>query len=262
MNDAGPVIQWYPGHMVRAMRRLGEDLRLADIVLEVVDARVPGSGRNPALGSVAGHKPRLVVLEREDLADPEATAAWLARLRRNEERAVAVNGKTQATRGRLREALHDFVPARGALRAIVVGIPNAGKSTIINALARKNVARVEDRAGVTRTAQWFRAGDDIEVMDTAGILVPKIETPEAQWKLALAGAVPRERFDPEDVVGRFAAWSAEQGLRRVPSLDAFAAERGFLRQGNIPDTHNAARSYIKEWNDGGFGRMTLEWPEE
>ena len=252
MNAAGPIIQWYPGHMARAMRRLGEDVRLADIVIEVVDARVPASGRNPALGTVAGHKPRLVVLEREDLADPEATAAWLAQLHQRGEAAVAVNGKTQATRTRLREAL----------RAIVVGIPNAGKSTIINALARKNVARVENRAGVTRTAQWFRAGDDVEVMDTAGILVPKIETSEAQWKLALAGALPRERFDPEDVVGRFAAWSAEQGLRRVPSLDAFAADRGFLRQGNIPDTHNAARSYLKEWNDGGFGRMTLEWPEQ
>ncbi len=262
MSATGPVIQWYPGHMARAMRRLGEDLRLADILIEVVDARVPASGRNPALVAVAGRKPRLVVLEREDLAEPEATAAWLDRLRANGEAAVAVNGKTQATRVRLREALRAFVPERGALRAIVVGIPNAGKSTIINALARKNVARVENRAGVTRAAQWFRADEGIEVMDTAGILVPKIETDEAQWKLALSGALPRERFDPEDVVGRFVAWASAQKRRRVPDLEAFAAERGFLRHGNVPDTHNAARSYIKEWDDGGFGRMTLEWPTE
>ncbi len=255
------VIQWYPGHMARAMRRLSDDMRLADIAIEVVDARVPVSGRNPALGAVIGRKPRLVVLQREDLAEPEATAAWLEILAGTGQAAVAVNGKSQATRTRLRDALRPFVPARGSLRVVVVGIPNAGKSTIINALARKNVARAENRAGVTRTAQWFRADDAVEVMDTAGILVPKIETLEAQWMLALSGALPRERFDPEDVVNRFVAWLREERPRsHIPDLETFAADRGFVRRGNIPDTYNAARSYIKEWDDGGFGRMTLEWP--
>jgi ribosome biogenesis GTPase A len=243
------------------MRRLSDDMRLADIAIEVVDARVPASGRNPALAEMVGRKPLLVVLEREDLADPEATSAWLADLNASGTPAVAVNGKSQATRSRLRDAMRPYVPERGLLRAIVVGIPNAGKSTIINALARKNVARVENRAGVTRAAQWFRADEAIEVMDTAGILVPKIETAEAQWKLALSGALPRERFDPEEVVGRFVTLVAERRQRaRIPDLATFARERGFLRRGNIPDTHNAAQSYIKEWNDGGFGRMTLEWP--
>jgi ribosome biogenesis GTPase A len=256
-----PVIQWYPGHMAKAMRRLAQDVKLADVTLEVVDARVPRSGRNPALVDAVGHKPRLVVLEREDLADPRATAAWIEAFAAAGETAVAVNGKTQGTRGRLQTALKPFVSARGTLRTIVVGIPNAGKSTIINALARKNVARVEDRAGVTRTPQWFRALDGVEVMDTAGILVPKIDTPEAQWMLALTGALPRERFDPEDVVSRFCTWVVDKpGGAGVPTLEAFATERGFVRRGNILDTHNAARSFIKEFNDGGFGRMTLEWP--
>ena len=218
------TIQWYPGHMAKAMRRLAEDLRIVDVVIEAVDARVPGAGANPSLERLAARKPRLLVLTRDDLAQPVLTTAWLERY------------------------------------AIVVGIPNSGKSTLINALVGKNVARTEDRAGVTRAPQWFRVTETLELIDTAGILVPKIDTPEAQWKLAMIGAVPRARFDAEDVVGRFAAWAAECGRSSVPDLETYAKSRGFVRRGNVIDMHNAAWAYMKEFNEGRFGRLTLEEP--
>jgi ribosome biogenesis GTPase A len=252
------TIQWYPGHMVRAMRRLAEDLRLVDLVVEVVDARVPDAGANPALATIAGRKPRLLVLARADLADPGATERWLAHFHALGRAAIAIDAKDRAGGVQLAAALAGVVGERRHARALVLGIPNAGKSTVINALVGRKVARTEDRAGVTRAPQWFRVAPELEVMDTAGILAPKIETPEAQWKLALAGAVPRARYEAEDVVARFARWAAAGGRYAVPDLETFAQSRGFVRRGNLLDAHNAAWSYIKDWNEGKFGRMSLE----
>jgi len=246
--------------MARAMRRLADDVRLADVVVEAVDARVPHDGANPALGKLTAAKSRLLVLTRADLADPTRTEAWLTRYRSAGRSAIACNAKEPAGASGLRAALAAVAGERRHTRALVLGIPNAGKSTLINALVGKNVARTEERAGVTRAPQWFRVGPELEVLDTAGILVPKIESAEAQWKLALVGAVPRARFDAEDVVARFAHWAAAHGIENVPELETFAQSRGFVRRGTIADTHNAAWSYIKDWNDGRFGRMTLEEP--
>jgi ribosome biogenesis GTPase A len=255
------TIQWYPGHMARAMRRLTEDMRAIDIVVEVVDARVPLIGTNPSLAELAGKRPRLLVLSRAQLADPTLTEAWLAYYAERGRAAVAVDAKDRGGATRLRAAVEALASGRKSARAIVLGIPNAGKSTAINALAGRKVARVEDRAGVTRARQWFRAGDALEIMDTAGILVPKIDTAAAQWKLAIVGAVPRARFDAEDVVTRFGNWSAETYPNaHVPNLETFAQSRGFVRRGTMLDMHNAAWAYLKELGDGAFGRMTLEEP--
>jgi ribosome biogenesis GTPase A len=145
-------------------------------------------------------------------------------------------------------------------RAMVVGIPNSGKSSVINGLVGRSVARTEDRAGVTRQLQWFKVGGGLELMDTPGILVPRIPTADAQWKLALVAAVPRDHYDPEDVVARFHRWLTEKtgGRTKVPDLSAFAQMRGFVRHGGESDYHNAAQSYVKDFNDGKFGRITLE----
>jgi ribosome biogenesis GTPase A len=240
-------------------------MKLIDMVIEVVDARVPLSGANPALAAIAGKRPRLLVLTRDDLADSIATTAWLGYFLNAKRKAIAVNGLEQGSVGKANYFLSQLAAgARGTQRIMVIGIPNSGKSSIINGLLRRSAAPAEDRAGVTRALQWFRVTANLELMDTPGILVPKISSPDAQWKLALVGAVPRERYDPEDVCIRFHRWLVEttKGRTKVPDIEAFARARGFLRRGGEVDYHNAAQSYIKDFNDGKFGRITLETPPQ
>jgi ribosome biogenesis GTPase A len=247
--------------MATAMRKLGERLAIVDVLVEVLDSRVPRASSNPALDKLAARKPRLVILGREDLADPHATREWLAWHEAHGRTAIAVNGKDQSSVKRIAAALAALVAERGTTRAMVVGIPNTGKSSIINGLLRRTAAKAEDKAGVTRSLQWFRVAPKLEVMDTPGILVPKIATPEAQWQLALTGALPRERFDAEDVVARFVAWArAHRPHAQVPDLETFAHGR-FAKRGGGADLHNAAGAYLKDFNDGKFGRITFERPE-
>jgi ribosome biogenesis GTPase A len=256
-------INWFPGHMAASMRQMGERLALVDVVVQVVDARLPRISGNPLLDELAAKMPRLIVLGREDLADPASTVNWIAWYASQGLRALAVNGKRQGSITQVRSALAQLVAQQKTARAMVVGTPNTGKSTLINGLVRRTAARVEDKAGVTRSLQWFRVQKNLELMDTPGILVPKIATPQAQWMLALCGALPRERYDAEDVIGRFAAWMQRERPRHpVPTLAEFAAARGFKRQGSDLDLHNAAGAYLKDFNDGKFGRITFEAPEE
>lgn len=256
------TIQWYPGHMAQAMRKLGERLRVVDVVIEVIDARLPRSSSNPALDRLAERKARMVVLGCEDLADPHATREWLTWFAAHGRTAVAVNGKDQGSVRRIAAALDALAPETGTTRAMVVGIPNTGKSSIINGLLRRTAAKAEDKAGVTRSLQWFRVRPKLEVMDSPGILVPKIATPEAQWQLALTGALPRERFDAEEVIGKFVAWAREhRPAAEVPDLETFARARGFARRGGELDLHNAAGAFLKEFGEGKFGRITFERPE-
>jgi ribosome biogenesis GTPase A len=257
-GDFEQVIQWYPGHMAAAMRRMSEYVKLVDVVIEVADARVPASGFNPMLDEIAGARARLKILSREDLADPAETPRWLRELGAQ---TLSVNARTQGAFVKVKARLREILGAgHRTQRAIVVGIPNSGKSSVINGLVGRSVARTEDRAGVTRQLQWFKVGGMLELMDSPGILVPRIASPEAQWKLALVGAVPRDHYDPEDVVARFHRWLTEKtgGRTKVPDLPAFAQARGFVRRGGASDYHNAARSYVKDFNDGKFGRITLE----
>ncbi len=257
-SDFERVIQWYPGHMASAMRRMGEYVKLVDVVIEVVDARVPASGFNPLLDEIGANRQRLKVLSRDDLAEPAETAQWLRVL---PDDALAVNARMQGAFVKVKDRLRRLAAEGHRMqRAMVVGIPNSGKSSVINGLVGRAVARTEDRAGVTRQLQWFKVGPQLELMDTPGILVPRIATADAQWKLALVGAVPRDHYDPEDVVARFHRWLTEKsgGRTKVPDLSAFAQARGFMRRGGESDYHNAAQSYVKDFNDGKFGRITLE----
>jgi ribosome biogenesis GTPase A len=258
------LINWYPGHMARAMRRIGDYLSSIDIVVEVVDARIARSGRNPALGALIGRRAHIVVLDRDDLADANVTQAWIAALQGAARSVIAVDGRKARSVARIGTAIRRVAQGRrGVSRAIVVGIPNSGKSSIINALLRRTAAKTENRAGVTRALQWFRLAPNVELMDTPGILVPKIASDDAQWKLAVCGAVPRERYDPEGIARAFGHWVSARSLRMdVPELDGFAASRGFVRRGGQIDYHNAAQSYVRALSGGEFGRFSFEAPDD
>ena len=263
MNDS-QVIQWYPGHMAQAMRMIEERLKLVDVVIEVVDARLPLISSNPMLEEIIGKRARITVLGREDLAEPAETVKWMTYFNGLGRRAVAVNAKDQNSVGKVNFPLTQVTLTKKSSRAIVIGTPNTGKSSIINGILRRTAAKAEDRAGVTRSLQWFRVQANLELMDSPGILVPKIKTSQAQWMLALTGALPRERYDPEVVVGNFSAWLATQpakhGLSRIPDLENYAKARGFLRKGSDLDLHNAAGSFIADFNAAKFGRITFEEP--
>jgi ribosome biogenesis GTPase A len=263
MIDRDTLIQWYPGHMASAMREMESRARLIDIFLEVIDARIAQSGTNPELSEIIRKKPRLVVLTREDLAEPQITKQWIEHYTALHGRAMAVsshdpNSFSQAPF--FMTQLLSGTKKRGVARAMVLGIPNAGKSRVINGLLRRSVAKVENRPGVTRGPQWFRVGPNLEMMDTPGVLVPKIESPDAQWKLAMCGAIPHERFPTEAVLNTFVDWAKVHRHRSLPGLEAFAQARGMLRAGGEPELHNAALAYIKDFNDGKFGRLSLEMP--
>jgi ribosome biogenesis GTPase A len=259
-SDLERAVQWFPGHMVRAMRNIGEKLKLVDLVIEVVDARVAHSGRNPLLDTIIGERKRLLVLNFDDLADESITQRWIEHYTRLGIAAAAANGRAQPSVRRAAALVTELAgDIKGTARALVVGLPNGGKSSIINGLLRRAAAKTEDRAGVTRQLQWFRMNDKVELMDTPGILVPKIPDAEAQWKLAATGAVPRERYDAEEVVGRLHEWAAHRGDDRIPSLETFAHAR-FVRRGGEIDYHNAALAFVRSFNDGAFGRISLEEP--
>jgi len=257
-----PPVQWFPGHMAAALRDVARRLELVDVVVEVRDARLPVTSANPALASMVGRRAHLLVLAKEDLADPDKTAQWLTHFQRQGLRSSAVRGKEQRSVKRLANLIVAAGGGRRTLRAMVVGIPNVGKSSVINALLRRAAAKTEDRPGVTRDLRWFRVSPELELMDTPGVLMPKIDTPEAQWKLALCGAVPMERFDAESVIAAFGSWLAEHPApthEAVPTdLTAFAAARGCLRKGGQVDVERTATLFLRDFNQGRFGRFTFD----
>lgn len=252
-------IGWFPGHMAQSIRLMRDRLELVDVIIEVVDARLPTISANPLLDELIGGRPRIVLLGREDLADPQLTGKWIAYEQELGRRALAINGKQQGSVRNALPILNELAAGRKTTRAMVVGIPNTGKSTVINGLAKRIAAKAEDKAGVTRSLNWFRVSPTLEIMDTPGILVPKIETADAQWQLALCNALPRERYDAQEVVAKFTVWAAEH-RRDVPDLETFARKRGFRRRGNDIDYHNAAGAYVKDFNLAKFGRITFETP--
>lgn len=286
--DGKLVIQWYPGHMVKAKRMVKEHLKLVDVVIEIVDARVPLSSRNPDLEKITIEKPRIVVLNKADLANEQATTQWLKYFRSHGYGAVAVNSITgqglsqviQIAKKTAEEKLAKMA-AKGmrprAVRALIVGIPNVGKSSIINKLVGKVSAKTGDRPGVTKGKQWVRINPEFELLDTPGILWPKFEDPEIGLKLAFTGAISDVIMDIEELGYRLLAYlrqhqpealAARYKLTDIKEdpvelMDQIGAKRGCLISGGRIDRLKVAILILDEFRASKLGRITLdEIPEE
>ena len=281
-------IQWYPGHMTKTRRQMETDVKLVDLVAEVVDARIPISSRNPDIDTMVGERPRLIVFNRVDQADPAMTARWLAWfkskgygvLETDAKSGKGVNQFSAAAKNVLKDQLAAW-KAKGQvgrpIRAMVVGVPNVGKSTFINKVARRKSAKASDRPGVTRGKQWVSVDAGLELLDTPGILWPKFEDETTGLHLAFTGAVKDEVTDieglacallellgsryPKALEARYKV-SEIDGLQGWELLEQCARKRGMLVSGGEVDTERMAKVLLDEFRGGRLGRFTLEVPEE
>ncbi|MBR2716598.1 MAG: ribosome biogenesis GTPase YlqF [Oscillospiraceae bacterium] len=279
-------VNWFPGHMTKALRSMESDLKLVDCVCELADARIPRASRNPALDALLERKPRLLILNRADQAEPAATKRWaehyrsqgLAVLETDCRSGRGVDRFPEAVRSLLQEKL-EALEAKGQgtrpLRAMVTGIPNVGKSTFINKAAGRKAAAASDRPGVTRGRQWVSVSRGLELLDTPGVLWPKFDDPKTGELLAFTGAVKDQILDAEELASRLLSLLAEiapqalseryrlsetAGLPGWELLEAAARKRGFLISRGEPDTLRMANVLLDEFRAGKLGRLTLEVP--
>ena len=283
-------IQWFPGHMTKAQRMIEEHMKQVDAVCEILDARIPMASRNPDIDRLAGGKPRIVVLNRTDLADPKATARWRAAFQRQGMTVLETDSRsgngTQAFSGAVRTLLADKIAQwneKGlvgkSVRVMVVGIPNVGKSTFINRILGRKSAKAADRPGVTRGSQWFRVESGIDLLDTPGILWPKFDDERVGILLACTGAIKDDILDVETLGCKLMELLAEQAPQTIIDrysiaipeeecdflgyelLQQAGRRRGFLLRGGEIDTERMARILLDEFRGGVLGRITLEKPE-
>ena len=284
------TVQWFPGHMAKTRRLIKESLPLVDCVTELLDARVPLSSRNPELDELTQSKPRIVLLNKCDMADAETTALWIEWFRRQGKTALAVDCRSGKGLNRypaaVQTVLADKIRAnteRGmpgkALRVMVVGIPNTGKSSFINRMAGKSRAKVADRPGVTRQNQWFAIGGGIELLDTPGVLWPKFDDPVVGDRLAFIGSVKDEVLDSETMACRLLdvlradyqnLLCERYKLREDELSDAvdsydvlmlIGKKRGMLIRGGEVNTERAAAALLDEYRGGKLGRLSFEKPD-
>lgn len=277
-------IQWYPGHMTKARRMMQENIKLVDLVIELVDARVPFSSRNPDIDEMGKNKARLLLLNKADLADEAANESWSAYFRNKGFQAVKLDSRSKAgfkaVQAAVQEACREKTERdrkRGILnrpvRAMVAGIPNVGKSTFINSFAGRACAKTGNKPGVTRGAQWVRLNKQVELLDTPGILWPRFEDPEVGLRLALIGSIREEVLNTEELSlellkllnGRYRSvlqerYEIPEDREPAEQLYEIAKKRGCLKKGGEADTLKAAAILLDEFRSGKLGRITLEMP--
>ncbi len=281
-------IQWFPGHMAKARRMIEENLKLVDAVCEILDARIPESSRNPDIDRIAEGKPRLLVLNRADLADPAVTEKWKEHYRRQGFSVIDTDSKSgrgirdfgPAVRMLLEEKIKTF-EARGqsgrTIRVMILGIPNVGKSTFINKVAGRKAAAAGDKPGVTRGRQWISIDGGLELLDTPGILWPKFDRPEVGQLLAITNAIRSDIIDRETLAANFMLRlrdhypeALEMRYKFVPMpeesgfdmLERAAAKRGFLISKGEYDIERMANTLMNEYHEGKLGRLSLEAPDD
>ncbi len=280
-------VQWFPGHMAKTRRLIKESLNKVDGVIELVDARIPNSSRNPELDSIIEKKPRIILLNKCDVADPNATAMWLNYFKEKGYFALAVDCRTGKGLNKfdavVRQALSKTIEKNEAkgmsgkpLRLMVVGIPNTGKSSFINRMGKNAKAKVADKAGVTKQNQWFVVGNGIELLDTPGVLWPKFDDPEVGDKLAFIGSIKDEITDKETLTCRLLKVLAKtrpsaieeryklsdvSGLQGWEIMELIGKKRGFLIKGGEIDFERCSVIVADEFRGGKLGRITLELPQ-
>ncbi|WP_018922573.1 ribosome biogenesis GTPase YlqF [Salsuginibacillus kocurii] len=282
------TIQWFPGHMAKANRQLKEILNKVDVVIELVDARIPLSSRNPMLDETVQNKPRLIALTKRDMADEDVTKQWIEHFESGGERVVSVDARSgQGVKELLAASKELAEPAlkkwkdKGitprAARAMVAGVPNVGKSTLINRLLNKKTAKIGDTPGITKHQQWLKVGKEIELLDTPGILWPKFEHDDVGYRLAATGAIKDERLDFEDVAlyvvntlkeryphalkerYKVSDEALEDG---VQCFEAIGRHRGCLVGGGHVDFDKAAEFILRDFRKEKLGRISLEHPND
>ena len=281
-------IQWFPGHMTKAQRMIEENLKMVDAVCEILDARIPRSSRNPDIDRLAGDKPRLVILNRTDLADPAITARWrryfeskgLAILETDARTGKGVNGFAPAIRRLLADKIKEY-EAKGQvgrpLRVMILGIPNVGKSTFINKVAGRKAAIAGDKPGVTRGKQWINIDAGLDLLDTPGILWPRFDSQEVGEMLAITNAIKADVLDKETLAANFMLRLRQMYPQAIvdrykfqpdPEMNGFelleqaAKKRGFLVSRGEYDIERMANTLLGEYHDGKLGRLSLEAPDE
>ncbi len=276
------AIQWFPGHMHLTRKAIGERVRNIDVVIELLDARLPGSSANPMLAELTAGKPALKVLNKQDLADPACTALWLAHYSSlSGTRALALDASVAAPAKALVQACSELAPQRGGMvkpmRVLICGIPNVGKSTLINTLSGKRAARTGDEAGITKLEQRIALADDFYLYDTPGVLWPRIIVARSGYNLAASGAIGRNAFNEEEValellsylkthyasqVGERFKIDVAPAMADEDLLEAIGRKRGALQGGQRVNLQKAAEIVIYDFRSAAIGRITLETPQE
>ena len=281
-------VQWYPGHMTKTRRMIEENLKLVDAVCEILDARIPISSRNPDIDAICGAKPRMIILNRMDMADPELLRRWseyfrslgMAVLQTDCKTRKGVSSFVPTARSLLREKIRRYEEKGQTgrpLKLMIVGIPNVGKSTLINQVAGRKGAKAENRPGVTRGKQWVTVDQGLLLLDTPGILWPKFDDPQVGMRLAYTGAVKDDVLDVESLACRLMellwqrypdALRSRYRLDLAPEAEGYdlllaaGKNRGFLVSGGEIDTERMARALLEEYRSCKLGRFTLEAPED
>lgn len=281
-------IQWFPGHMTKTRRMIAANLSLVDAVVEILDARIPMSSRNPDMNSMVNNKPRLFILNKADMADPKMTDKWIAYFKKQGIAAIAMDCKSgkgvKNFKGAIEQLLSELLERRKnagmigtPIRLMIVGIPNVGKSSFINRMAQSKRVKVEDRPGVTRTKQWVKIGSNMELLDMPGVLWPKFDDQEVAKRLAFTGAINDDVVDiemlamllleylaknyPDTLETRYKMTEFNE-MGGIELLETMGRKRGMLISGGEVNIERAAITLIDEYRSGRLGRMTLESPED